>query len=170
MWMCDVCGLKSQPASTQCDVCEAPRPAGSVSDKNKSTVASSSGQGFTGWGSVVKSAPNPAATSGGGQATTSDAEWTCDVCMLKSKPTSTQCDVCETPRPGVKPSSSAPAATTNPAAAPSPTPLVKGFTGWGSSAFAQPKPVAEGEWTCGVCSCKSKATSTQCDVCETPRS
>jgi hypothetical protein len=69
----------------------------------------------------------------------------------------------------------APAASTSTATAPAAAPVVAappvtgGFTGWGAGAFAKPKGADAGSWICSVCSCTSKAGSTKCDVCETPR-
>jgi hypothetical protein len=103
--------------------------------------------GFTGWGATVKPSSSNVAQGG---------TWTCDVCSLQSKAASTECDVCEAPRPGNAPASR-PAVT-------------GGFTGWGANLNPPPATSGSGQdWTCGLCGCKSKATSQQCDVCETKR-
>lgn len=134
LWECTTCMCKSKPTSTKCDVCETPRPASKPASTTPNT-------GFTGWG------------AGAAVPTTTSNEWTCSVCMCKSKATSTKCDVCETPRPSGTPAPSTVANT--------------GFTGWGAGAQNQAK--SAGTWTCGVCGLQSKETSTKCDVCETPR-
>jgi hypothetical protein len=133
MWECTTCMCKSKPTSTKCDVCETPRPA----VKPASTVPNT---GFTGWG------------AGAAVPTTASDEWTCSVCMCKSKAASTKCDVCETPRPSGKPA---------------PSTVNTGFTGWGAGAQSQAK--SSGTWTCSVCGLQSKETSTKCDVCDSPR-
>lgn len=102
--------------------------------------------GFTGWGSAP-----------GASAVKANDTWTCKECFLQSKATSIECDICEAPRPGHAPAVK-PAAATG------------GFTGWGASFTPSAGTAAAGgDWTCSLCGCKSKATSTQCDVCETPK-
>lgn len=108
--------------------------------KSTPDAAAPSSMGFTGWGSGI----TPQAASGD--------MWECSTCMCKSKATSTKCDVCETPKPAAKPVSAAPNV---------------GFTGWGAG--AQVLKSSLDEWKCDTCMCQSKATSTKCDVCSTPR-
>jgi hypothetical protein len=102
--------------------------------------------GFAGFGAISSSSTAPASSSSTGDA------WICSLCSCKSKGSSTKCDVCEEPRPGSA----------------VPKPATTGFTGWGASA-SKPSTSAEGEWTCSLCSCKSKASSQKCDVCEADR-
>ena len=118
-------------------------------------VTSTPSTGFTGWGAIAK----PSA---------SNATWTCNSCFLQSKASSTECDVCEAPRPKVAPTETPPPVQTPPPVAPP----ASGFTGWGANFGAAPaaKSGSDQDWTCGLCGCKSKATSQQCDVCETKRS
>lgn len=103
-------------------------------------VSATPNTGFTGWG------------AGALKSTAASDEWTCNTCDCRSKATSTKCDVCNTARPD---------------AAPAPTIASTGFTGWGSG--MQEKVKSAGTWTCGLCSCQSKESSTKCDVCGTPR-
>lgn len=156
-WTCDLCGLKSSASSTQCDVCEAPKPA------SKSTTAPA-----TTSATVPNIFSKPTATD----------KWDCDVCGLKSSAASTQCDVCEAPKPSSAPKATftagvaawgAPVVASTTDSTPKLAPSV-GFTGWGSGAFGgNAKAGGGGEWTCGLCGLRSKATSTQCDVCEAPK-
>jgi hypothetical protein len=134
MWQCSTCMCKSASTSTKCDVCGEPKPSVKV-------VPSTASVGFTGWGAGILPPP------------TSTDKWECSTCLCKSADTSTKCDVCETPRPGV------------------PTlPKVAnvGFTGWGVGAQEQVKPAST--WTCSTCMLQSKETSSKCEVCGADRS
>jgi hypothetical protein len=129
--------------------------AAATTSSSQAAATSTPPTGFTGWGAIAKPS-------------TSGATWTCNSCFLQSKVSSTECDVCEAPRPVV-----APAKTASPVQAPPRVaPAAIGFTGWGANFGTAPaaKSGSDQDWTCSLCGCKSKATSQQCDVCETKRS
>ena len=126
-----------------------------ASSSSQPAATNTPSTGFTGWGATAKPS-------------NSSATWTCNSCLLQSKASSTECDVCEAPRP-------VPASTKTPPPVQAPPPVVpaaSGFTGWGANFGAAPaaKSGSDQDWTCSLCGCKSKATSQQCDVCETKRS
>ncbi|KAJ2130101.1 hypothetical protein IW136_005657, partial [Coemansia sp. RSA 678] len=130
----------------------------------------------------------PATSSATAPAAASGAQWTCEVCDLKSPDTATECQVCEAKRPG------APAKPTVPAFgssgfqlssgkslssfAPS-TQSTFGLSGAKPSfgAFVPPgstapavsttEPLDKGlEWTCDVCELRSPESALKCTICE----
>ena len=78
--------------------------------------------------------------------------WKCDTCMCDNPADApTKCTVCETPRKGVAPE----------------MPAVKGFD-WGAAGLKAP--VANGNWTCPLCSLSNPASATsKCLACDQPR-
>ena len=86
----------------------------------------------------------PSAPSGGG--------WKCDTCMCYNPADATaKCNVCETPRTGTAPE----------------IPAVKSFD-WNAAGLKAP--VANGNWTCSLCSLSNPASATsKCLTCDQPR-
>ncbi|KAJ2290346.1 hypothetical protein IW139_004922, partial [Coemansia sp. RSA 353] len=132
-----------------------------------------------------------ATSSATASAAASGAQWTCEVCDLKSPDTATECQVCEAKRPGAPAKPSVPAFGSSgfqlssgkslSSFAPS-TQSTFGLSGAKPSfgAFVPPgstapavsttEPLDKGlEWTCEVCDLKSPDTATECQVCEAKR-
>ncbi|KAJ2742771.1 hypothetical protein GGI20_004248 [Coemansia sp. BCRC 34301] len=79
------------------------------------------------------------------------ADWTCDVCDLKSPLSATQCIVCEAPKP-------APALANAPSTLPA-------ANSWASSGFTPSAP-KDGEWVCDTCELKNSVEASKCTVCD----
>ncbi|KAJ1852113.1 hypothetical protein GGH12_005904 [Coemansia sp. RSA 1822] len=133
------------------------------------------------------SSTTPATTS---TAAASGAQWTCDVCDLKSPDTATECQVCEAPRPGApakptvpafgssgfQPSSSKPLSSFVPSTQSTfsltgAKPSFSAFVPPGSTAPAAvsitTEPLDKGlEWTCEVCELRSPGSALKCTICE----
>lgn len=135
-WTCSQCMLSNpDSAKDQCTICDAPRPG-----KAKPAPAPAA---FN-WSAAGMKAPTQA--TGG--------TWTCSECMLSNPDSATtQCTICEAPRPGKA----------------APAPAVKAFD-WAAAGMKKPQAASTGSWTCSVCALSNPASATdKCTVCDTPR-
>lgn len=152
-WTCDVCMLKNPgSAKEQCTICEAPKPGTKSAAPSGPPAPPSVPSGGFSFG--TKSTVVSAAGSSSG------AEWTCDLCMLKNPSSATEkCTVCEAPKPGAKP-----------AAPPSLPSVPSGGFSFGAKPSTSSAPSTGEQWTCDVCMLKNPSTAVeQCTICEAPK-
>ncbi|KAJ2558196.1 hypothetical protein EV175_000909 [Coemansia sp. RSA 1933] len=137
-WTCDTCELKNPDSASKCTVCDATKPA----PKNAAVAATT----------LPPPPPVKNAWSQNVFASSSKAksgEWTCDTCELKNPDTETKCTICDSPRPGAKPSASA-------------------ASSWSASLLAA-SASKSGEWTCDTCELKNPGLSSKCTACDMPK-
>ncbi|KAJ2438010.1 hypothetical protein IWW46_005079, partial [Coemansia sp. RSA 2440] len=217
-WECAVCEITNPDSALKCMACETAKPGSqpetpvapslggfklssglslgsALSSAMPKTTTSFGFNGFSktpsaSFKSFVPPGAAPAAPSTA-SAAASGAQWTCEVCDLKSPDTATECQVCEAKRPGAPAKPSVPAFGSSgfqlssgkslSSFAPS-TQSTFGLSGAKPSfgAFVPPgstapavsttEPLDKGlEWTCEVCDLKSPDTATECQVCEAKR-
>lgn len=86
-------------------------------------------------------------------ATAASSTWACQACTVINESASSQCSVCDTPRPGGTRTQS-----TNKIAAPAP-----------KSPATLPLDNPDGTWNCQSCTFINRAELLGCQVCDTPR-
>ncbi|KAJ2526207.1 hypothetical protein IWW43_006469, partial [Coemansia sp. RSA 1935] len=214
-WECAVCEITNPDSALKCMACETAKPGSqpetpvapslggfklssglslgsALSSAMPKTTTSFGFNGFSktpsaSFKSFVPPGAAPAAPSTA-SAAASGAQWTCEVCDLKSPDTATECQVCEAKRPGAPAKPSVPAFGSSgfqlssgkslSSFAPS-TQSTFGLSGAKPSfgAFVPPgstapavsttEPLDKGlEWTCEVCELRSPGNALKCTICE----
>ncbi|KAK7899082.1 hypothetical protein WMY93_019935 [Mugilogobius chulae] len=95
--------------------------------------------------------------------------WSCDVCLVRNKPTDTKCVCCSTPQPNTsspKPSDSKPPAPPSIDSAPTTTTSSSSSSSVGfGTLFTKPA----GTWDCDTCLVHNKPEAVKCVACETAK-
>lgn len=179
MWECSSCMIRNKSDVTKCVCCETPRTA--VSTPNSKTVSNSetwicklcntsntlnfklcskcsadrSVQNSSQMKepAVLQEKPLTSASDFGSKFKPPSGTWECNVCLVRNPESLTQCQACETKRPGLANKSLAP-----PAALSSKPTTGSGF----GEKFKKP----EGSWECPDCMLQNKNDSLKCVACE----
>ncbi|KAJ2401386.1 hypothetical protein GGI23_001429 [Coemansia sp. RSA 2559] len=156
-WTCDMCELKNPDSAAKCTVCDAQRPGAQASTSTAAPAPAS------GWSASLLATAAP-----------KNGEWTCGTCELKNPDFSSQCTVCDTPKPALSDNSASQptieqsakhkASTLTPFELPS-----FAFDLDVSSKPLFPGAVRPSEWTCTVCELKNPDSAMQCTICDAPR-
>ncbi|KAJ1891011.1 hypothetical protein LPJ81_005821, partial [Coemansia sp. IMI 209127] len=160
-WTCDVCELKNPDSAAKCTVCDAQRPGAQASTSVSASASASTPTPApaSSWSASLLAAAAP-----------KNGEWTCGTCELKNPGFSSQCTVCDTPKPASSDNSASQSSAKQKASTLTPFELPSfAFDLDFSSKPLFPGAVRPSEWTCTVCELKNPDSAMQCTICDAPR-